>query len=271
MKKFALVIALGFCVAAYAQYSTGFESPPFNGDPAGTIMTGQDGWYNPVAGSADYKVYTYAGNTYAVPDIGMGGKQFAGGRMEGNLAFARSQRANNWGAFAKWTVTYDLLGKYTGVLPAVDNLGSFSLQSSTTDAYVQSLFAWMVPAAPTAWKHGFVTTEHPSTAPLYPPDFQNLPVDTWFRVSINIDVAARKLLDASIQQLPGGAVKTVVINETFVNPANPTPTAFRFFTGGGAGTSPPGNFMAWDNLDIVPEPASLVLLALSALVVLRRR
>jgi len=270
MKKFALVIALAFCVAANAQFSTGFEPPTYNGDPAGILLTGQDNWYQPVVGSADYKVYTYAGNTYGVPDIGMGGKQFAGGRMEGNLAFARAQRNHNYGTFDVWRVTYDVLAKYTGTPPALDNLGSFSLQSSTTNAYWSGRFQWMDPNQPTAWKHGFVTTEHPSTTPLFPSDFQNLPVDKWYRVSTKFQMSTRKVLEASIQELPGGVVKTAVINETFVNPANPTPTAFRFFTGGGAGTGPPGNFVARDNFSLVPEPASLVLLVLSTLVLRRR-
>jgi len=270
MKKFALVITLGFCVAAYAQLSTGFEPPTYNGDPAGIVLTGQDNWYQPVVGSAEYKVYTYAGNTYNVPDIGMGGKHFVAGRMEGNLAYARAQRNHNYGTCDVWTVTYDVLGKYTGVLPAVDNLGSFGLQSSITNAYWQSLFRWMDVNNPTAWKLGFLTTEHVHTDPLFPPEFQNLAVDKWYRVSTQFDVKARKLLEASIQQLPGGQVKTVIINETFLNPSSPTPTGFRFFTGGGPGTSPPGNFVAWDNFSLVPEPASLVLLALSALALRRR-
>jgi hypothetical protein len=48
------------------------------------------------------------------------------------------------------------------------------------------------------------------------------------------------------------------------------PTALRFFTGGGSGTSPAGNFMAWDCLSIIPEPATLVLLAMGLAVATRR-
>jgi hypothetical protein len=51
---------------AGAQYQTGFEPPIYTGSPAGVIITGQDGWILPVAGSVDGLVQTYAGNVAGV-------------------------------------------------------------------------------------------------------------------------------------------------------------------------------------------------------------
>ena len=50
------------------------------------------------------------------------------------------------------------------------------------------------------------------------------------------------------------------------NTTLPAPDAFRFFAGGQA-----GNTMGYDNLNIVPAPASLGLLGLAGVVAARRR
>lgn len=65
---------------AGAQHSSGFEAPTYSGSAAGEIITGQDGYYIPVAGSIDGLVYTYAGNTYGVVANPTGGDQFAAAR-----------------------------------------------------------------------------------------------------------------------------------------------------------------------------------------------
>ena len=61
--RIAMVAGLAMAGVAQAQYSTGFEGG-YTASAAGTIATGQDGWYLPaVANSADGLVMTYTGNT----------------------------------------------------------------------------------------------------------------------------------------------------------------------------------------------------------------
>jgi hypothetical protein len=267
-----LVTALCFGAMASADFNTGFEAPAYNGSAGGTLLAGQQAWYNPVAGSAEYKVYTYAGNTYGVVQNPYGGDQFVGGRMEGNAAFARAQHDFAWGDEDLWRVTYDVAGLYTGTLPAVNNLGSFSLQPSTSARYFQSIFQWVDPNNPVAWNAGYYSLEYPTTGnPYLPgPAWQNLLTNHWYRQSTLFRMSDQQILQVSIQDLVTGEMS--VVNNPglhFLNPAGGIPTGFRFFTGGGAGASPPGNYLAWDNLAI-PEPASALLAALGALLLRRR-
>jgi hypothetical protein len=255
MKRLVLlVVCLSFCAAAHADFCTGFEPPIYSGSPGGTLLTGQDGWYNPVAGSADYYVYTYAGNTYGVVQNPYGAEQFAGGRHEGLAAFARAQHDHAWSSEDVWWVTYDVCVLYTALPPAVDNIGSFSLQPSTTAAYLQSLYVWMDPNDPTLWKSGYLTNENPVAPPVIPGlAWQNLLTNHWYRESTLFRLSDDLILEVSIEDLTTGTL-TVVSNPGWhlINPSNPLATAFRFFTGGGAGSSPAGNFVGWDNLHISP-------------------
>jgi hypothetical protein len=249
-----LAVCLSFCAAARADFCTGFEAPTYSGSPGGTLLTGQDGWYNPVAGSADYKVYTYAGNTYGIVQNPYGAAQFVGGRHEGLAAFARAQHDYAWSSEDVWRVTYDVCTTYTAFPPAVDNIGSFSLQPSTTAAYLQSLYVWMDPNTPTLWQSGYLTNENPVAPPVIPgAAWQNLSINHWYRESTLFRLSDHLILEVSIEDLTTGDV-TVVSDPGWhlINPSNPLPTAFRFFTGGGAGSSPAGNFVAWDNLHINP-------------------
>lgn len=273
MRKLAvLATALCLCAIASADFNTGFESPIYNGSPGGTLLAGQQAWYNPVAGSAEYKVYTYAGNTYGIAQNPYGADQFVGGRMEGNLAFGRAQHDYAWDSADVWRVTYDIAAVYTGTLPAINNVGSFSLQPSGTARYFQSIFQWVDPANPVAWNAGYYSLEYPTSgSPYLPgPAWQNLLPNHWYRQSTLFRMSDQQILQVSIQDLVTGDT-SVVDNPGlhFINPAGGIPTAFRFFTGGGAGTSPAGNFLAWDNLTI-PEPASVLLVALGALLLRRR-
>ena len=80
---------------ARAQHSSGYESPTYVGSAAGTIITGQDGFYIPVALSQDGLVYTYAGNALGLPQNPTGQEQFVGvtgGDTNLPEPFARAQR-----------------------------------------------------------------------------------------------------------------------------------------------------------------------------------
>jgi hypothetical protein len=274
------LICFTMASAAYASFVTGFEAfEGYTGSAAGTLLTGQQGWYNPVAGSADGKVYTYTGNPYSVPQNPFGGDQFFGGRMEGSAAFARSQHDYNWAAETQVRIAYDWCAKYTGTLPAVDNLGSFSMQPSGSvggpQIYMQSLYTWADLTGGTLVNAGYLTNETPAAPPVFPgAAWQNLPVNHWFRQTVLVDMSSKLIVECTIQDLTASGPVTVAnpsgwhfINYNVVGAT--LPTAFRCFTGGGSGTSPAGNFLAWDNLSI-PEPATLALL-LIGLAALRRR
>ena len=67
----------GACQAASAQFETGFEAPTYTGSPFGTILNGQDTFYQPEPGSETFLVYEYAGNSLGLPQNPGGGDQFA--------------------------------------------------------------------------------------------------------------------------------------------------------------------------------------------------
>ena len=89
----SLLTALTPLASLAAQgYSTNWET--FTATPAGTLCSGQDGFYIPaVTGSIDANIYTYAGNTIGIPANPNGGLNFWAGRSGGGTALARSQRA----------------------------------------------------------------------------------------------------------------------------------------------------------------------------------
>lgn len=275
MKKIPMLAgcaaALVLVAVAQADFVTSFEAPGYSASAAGVILTGQQGWTLPAG--ADFSAYTYTGNTYGVVQNPSGGDQFIGGLMAGNALMARAQHPVDWSTRDVWTVAFDVLGLYTGTLPAVDNLGSSSMQPSATAKYTQTLMRWQDINTATAWQAAYVTSEDPSTAPWTPgPEWLNLPVNHWYRQYTTFRFSDSLILQVAIQDLTTG-ITTTVDNpgKHLVNQTGPLPTDFRFFTGGGAGTSPAGNFTAWDNLAITPEPASLGLLMLGVGLLLRRR
>src|SRR5262245_33283646 len=81
-----------------------FEPPLYTGSTAGTLLTGQQGWYVPVAGSPDYNVFTYAGNAPGLPVNTTGGAQFVGG-ISGGTVFARAQQDVNFSTANIWTLS----------------------------------------------------------------------------------------------------------------------------------------------------------------------
>lgn len=279
----AAIVSVGVA-SAQDTYFTGFEPPTYSGSPQGVSLNNQDSWFRPpVAGSIDYNVHTYAGNIYGVVNHPTGGgEQFAAGRAGTGTAFARAQRNQNWASGNVWTVSYDVNAMYT--IPgraASQNLGSWSLQDSATQRFFQSLFRWDNPATPTSWRTHYIWFDAAGNqndpVGLPPgPEWVGLQVNHWYRQTQTFDLATNRILSVSITDLHTGNTATVNPVGAYLhggqNPPRPLPIAFRLFTGGSGLSTDEGNLVSWDNINIVPEPASVCLLACGvALVALRRR
>ena len=288
MSRTTVVTAALLALAGAAQaqvYTYNFEAPLYTGSAAGTLLTtgfgggGQDGWYNPVAASNDSKVYTYAGNSYGFVANPQGGDQFQAGDLTPAGGFGRAQHALTFSE-GTWKATFDCTGLWAGgspagTPPAVDNLGSWSLQPSATSRYFQQLMSWggtAVGPLPNATSYlatadkfhiayGFFTTPtQASGAPTFAtpgPEWRDLPVNHWYRCTVKWSFTPAQIVECSIQDLTtGGPVTTV--NTTPMGwylwggqaSTAPLPTDMRLFAGGGAGTGPAGNVTAWDNLRI---------------------
>jgi hypothetical protein len=270
-------LALLACGSAGADYTADFEAPTFNGSAGGVLMTGQDGWYQPVDPGDDYNVYTYAGNVLGVNANPQGSSQFVAGYGPADAIYARAQHDVDWTLHGQWLVEYDVAALYDGQPPGADNLGSFSVQPSagTVGSYIH-LFSWVDPTVATNWKAfvmhydaAGVQVPQPGTSP--GPEWDNLELNHWYRFETLLDFDVNQIIEVGITDLTTGDSAHVEVTDWFLSGGEgagpPTVTAFRFFAGGGV----PGNIVAWDNLTVVPEPAMLCMVLLGGLVALRRR
>lgn len=271
-RVFALAIIAGTSAFSAANFVTGFEAPDYTGSAAGTALTGQQGWMLPAG--VDHNVYTYAGNApgFVAHPTG-GGAQFAGGISQGGTLLARAEHAEDFTTSNVWTVSLDFAALYNGTPPSAQNLGSFSLQPSATARFFQSLYTWEDVAVPTTFDANYLFFDAAgvaSLATLPGPEWNALVVNHWYRSSTTWDFSTNTILSVSITDLHTGTTATVNPTGWFLaggaSPTQPLPTAFRLFAGGAA-----GNTMGWDNLSVVPEPASFIALTAGALALLRKR
>jgi len=237
---------------AVAQYATGFES--LNASATGTILTGQDSYYIPVAGSLDWNLMTYAGNTpYGIPTNPSGGNNFALGRSNLTNIFARTQRPVTLPSNGIVYIEYDILCNYVGTGTPANNIGSFSFQPSTNSIYVNLLARWPVGATnpPPTWDADVVagsgTPPGTVTVVLANPAFQGLATNVWHKWGCTVDLVAGVHLDFRITN--GVTNVTTIFTPTtpILLPRTvvaPTPTDFRFFAGGS------DNVLAIDNVRI---------------------
>jgi hypothetical protein len=273
----------GWCVLAppaRADVAINFEPPTYAGSAAGTLLTGQNGWYVPVAGSPDYNVYTYAGNALNFPVNPTGGSQFIGG-ISGGTVFSRTQQDVNFSTANVWTFGYDVAHHYHGTLPSAQNLASFSMANTATTTFRQliALHTWVDVNTATAWNANFNvydaaglpaggTTTSPGAA------WTNLLTDHWYRERFTVDFNSNLVLSVSITDLATAVTNTATpVGWYMLGGATgntlPLPTSVRFFAGGAA-----GNVAGWDNLSIVsgvPEPSSFVLAGVAIAGALGRR
>ncbi len=284
-KAVTIVAGLALTGAAQAQYATNFEPPTYAGSAAGTALTngfgggGQDGWYNPVNGSTDGKVFTYAGNAVGLVNNPTGNAQFAAVQNFGASGFGRAQHAINFLSNTTYTASFDInFDRFGGVLPAINNLGSFSLQPSATSRFWQTLYTWDNLATGNAYDANYVFfnaagVQQANTLP--GPDWDALRLNTWYRQSTTWDFTTNQILSVSIDNLHDAAAPVVVdvsaMGWYLAGGANPTqaiPTDVRFFAGGGANNI---HVFGFDNFEIIPAPASMAMLALGGLFAGRRR
>ncbi len=282
---FVLALAVALGSEAQAQFTTGFEPNTYAGSPAGTVLTGQDGFYIPVAGSQDGLVMTYAGNALGLPLNPTGGTQFAasiGADPAQGLPqpFSRAQRDITYGSgTGVWTASFDIAAA-TALLgagaPFSQNIGSFSTQVFPGQQSFIGLARWANTATGGAWNADYVWfnaagTQLTESVP--DPAFQNLAMDHWYRWGTTFDLGTNQILSVSITDLTTNT--TVVHNPVdrylFGGAAGaPTPTGFRLFGGTNSGNGN-RNALAWDNVSIIPAPSAVALLGLAGLFGARRR
>lgn len=265
------------CTAAAPGQSFNFEPPTYPASPPGTVMTGTDGWYLPaVAGSGDGRVYTYAANELGLPPNPGGADQFQAGTASGTLT-PRAQRNIDFvgsSPGSHWDVEYDFAVRWSGAtLPAVDNIGSWSIQDSATARGFQTLMTWgttgstWVPPAPShaaaadRFHHAIgyyadanataITQATPSAA------WRDLMVNNWYRVRIRWNFATSRIIECSIQDITGGGpvqLTNVQGSNWYLrggpNSPLPFPTAIRLFAGGTTTATTTANTCAFDNLKV---------------------
>jgi hypothetical protein len=238
---------------ASAQYSTGFEGVA--GSPAGTVLTGQDGYYLPAGTvNVDFLAFTYAGNALGVTPNPTGGSQFVSVTGPGAGTFGRAQRDFAYSP-GKSTIAFDIHASYIGVLPASQNLGSVSMQPFPGSQSFISLATWTDINTATTWAMNYVYFDAAGVQvqeAILDPAFQNLSVSTWYRWETDIDLVTNAITCARITNLATGtmAVYPIVGRYMLGGTAGSTaPTGYRIFSGGGAA----GNTLAFDNVAIGPK------------------
>ncbi len=278
--------------AANAQYASDFEPETYGPFPLtnGFGGGGQDGWYNPVAGSNDWTVYNYVGNPQGVVQNPQGSTQFAYGALVTNLG--RAQHTATILGTNSYTLTFDqCVLPWNGAPPEVaqNNIASFSLQPSATARSFQTLSIWQDVNNPAAgWQQAIGAVDNAGSGAHAVSFFtvgaawQNLQTNHWYRFSETFDMGGNMLTSASVTDLHTNAITTVnlVGAGLFLTGGSGNvlgytlPTDLRMFAGGGSGApTSAGNRIGMDNvnLSIVPAPGAAGLLGLGLLAASRRR
>jgi hypothetical protein len=256
--------------ASYADFFANFEPPDYVGSASGVVATGQQGWTLPAG--IDAMIFTYAGNAWGFAPNPNGGQQFLATESQGGTSFGRAQHAHDFSTRSLWTVSYDFAARWRGTPPSAINLSSFSLQNSATDRTFIALNNWDDLNNPTTWRAEYnvftaagaaFDNQSPGAA------WTGLQPNTWYRQSTTFDLNTNQIVSVAIG-LVGGTPTTFNPTGWYLrggaSPTQPLPTAVRFFAGGAA-----GNTMGWDNLSVVPEPATLAALGIGCVALLRRR
>jgi len=256
---------------AMAQIVSDFEAPLYNGSPAGVDATGQDGWALP-GGALNQNIYAYPGNALGLVLNPFGSNQFIGGHAG---TFGERAQARHSAAFSAgdvWTIAYDLAIGYDGTSSAgTDFHSSFVTPgSANTPAISRSLAQYNLLIDSNnpqlGWNSQFVVRPAPpggsDTFASAGPAWTNLQLNHWYRQTITIDFSSNTYVELSITDLHTGQLLGVAQPTGWylgggAVTALPRPSEFRLSVG-----DDPGFFAGWDNLSIVPEPTTLVLLGI---------
>jgi hypothetical protein len=281
----ALLLVGGVACACKGEINTGFEPPAYTGSPGGTPLTngfgggGQEGWYNPVDGGSDFKVYTYADNDLGIPVNPYGGEQFVAGVTGPSGAWGCAQHDITFAEGYTYNLGYCICATFHGDVPAGDYLGGVSLEPSATARSFSAVAKWVDVNNPTRWNavyNVFDANGNPLNEQSAGPEWMNLELDHWYALHLKIGLYGNQIFQTRIYDLTTGehAIKWHP-NWYLAGGANPSqglPTALRFSTGGS--TASGGNTLAFDGLYVVvPEPGLISLLGLGvfAALGLRRR
>lgn len=241
--------------AASAQYSTDFES--VTADVAGTILTGQDGYYIPAGTtSVDFLAFTYAGNALGVAPNPTGGNQFVGVTGPAGGAFGRAQRDFAY-AGGLMTIGYDIHASFLGALPSAQNVGSVSIQPFPGSQSFIALAVWTDPATAATWDVNYIWFDASGAQiqeVIPDPAFQNLPVGAWYRWETDFDLTSNSICATRITDLQTGATAEYRPSGRYLlggAAGSVAPTGYRLFSGGGVA----GNTLVFDNVEIGPKYA----------------
>lgn len=278
MKKCLVLAGLATCSLSFGQFfQDNFETEV--GSAGGTVLNGQNGWYLPSVGGVDGNVYTYGGNALGFPQHPNGGNQFAGAASPGNNN-VRSQHDVNFASRTTWTMWVDFCFNYTGLPPGVNNLGSVSLQPSGASNYLQTLYAFGDVNNPTTYNCTFGAADAAGIAAFATfksagPEWNGLLFNHWYHQSISWDYTTNQITRTTLQDVTaGGSMFVYSPTDWYLSGGannvmgQATATGVRLFVSGGL-----GNVGGYDNLSIVPEPATgiFALASLGAMVFRRRK
>jgi hypothetical protein len=258
MKVFAIVmcVCLVGATAASGAYSTGFES--IVASPAGTVLTGQDGYYIPSGTtSVDFLAYTYAGNALGLPANPTGGLQFVGGTGPANSTYARAQRDVDFSGNSVWTIAYDFCATYMGSGVSANNIGSFSVQNGVATGVYINLMAWIDPNVPTTYNASFLPYDSGGVQFAQPgvtpgPAWEGLEINHWYHNHTVIDLVSNVIMEVVIVDLETMQESVYYPSGWYLEGGTAgltyPPFGFRFFGGGGVA----GNTLAFDNMSVSP-------------------
>ena len=189
-------------------------------------------------------------SSHIVPANPTGGSQYVRGIGPAGGVYARAQRDITW-PMGVVTLAYDVLCG-TENAGGFNNLGSFSIQPFPGSGSFIHLFNW-TSGSTTEWQTPIIAYTAAGAQTLFPPpgpEWENLQLNKWYRMSITVDFATNQITGASITDIDAATTTSVPLVGMYLNggttPPGPHPTGFRFFAGGGVA----GNYVAWDNCNI---------------------